>query len=131
MHQDNPPGRRASGRIAQEKVHLLSLERCTTFAELEELRVKDDAVNSTDIEGVVVSLKVTAAIHWQFECAKIAYRGDGCPAQTVVLMVTENGHVDMRSKRVVFSIHRFKETAPVPGRLAVVREIADNRCKVC
>ena len=125
MHEDDLPRGCTCRSIASEPVHLLRFQSIAALLGLEELCIEHDAVDTPEVEGVVMSAKITAAVVGECEGFQIAYGRYRCPLQSVVFVIAKDGDMGMPRERCSW-LHCFEEAAPVPCRFSVVREVADD-----
>ena len=125
MHEDDLPRGCTCRSVASEPVHLLRFQSIAALLGFEELCIEDDDMRRTNVEGIVMSAKITAAGVGECKGFQIAYRRYCCPLQPVVFVVAENGHMGMTCECCP-CLHRLEEAAPVPCGFAVVREVADD-----
>ena len=114
MHEDNLPRGSTPFDITHEPVQLFVFQRLAACTELEKLCIEDDAVYCAEIKGVIVPPKLCAAVVRQFKCAQIARRQCRCPIQAVIFMIAEDRYMNAARQRILCSLHRREEAAPMP-----------------
>ena len=114
MHEDDLPRGGTPFDITHEPAPLFSFQGLSAHAELKELRVEDDEVHIVEIKGVIVPPKLCAAVVRQCKCAQIARRRCCCPIQAVIFMIAEDRYMNAARQRILCSLHRREEAAPMP-----------------